>query len=67
MVQYVLAENQQTPYATILNKAGSWILPSQANFRDASSEMQFPSTTLSPDWVKVVLGNSCKFDVLDFV
>ncbi|KAK9916935.1 hypothetical protein WJX75_008980 [Coccomyxa subellipsoidea] len=58
MVQYVLAENQQTPYATILNKAGKWILPSQADFQNAASVTQFPSSTLSGDWIKVILGNS---------
>ena len=58
MVQHVLLENQLTPYATIQNRAGFWVLPSQANFTSIVNEMDFPSTTVSPDWVKVHLGLS---------
>ncbi|BDA40615.1 probable LIM domain-containing serine/threonine-protein ki at C-terminar half [Coccomyxa sp. Obi] len=58
MVQHVLAENQLTPYAAIQNRAGFWILPSQANFTSIVNDMDFPSTTVSPDWIKVHLGQS---------
>ncbi|CAL8467074.1 g6610 [Coccomyxa elongata] len=58
MVQHVLAEKQLTPYATVQNRAGFWILPSQANFTSIVNDMNFPSTTVSPDWVKVHLGLS---------
>lgn len=58
MIQHVLAEKQLTPYATVQNRAGFWILPSQANFTSIVNDMNFPSTTVIADWVKVHLGLS---------
>lgn len=58
MVQHVLAENQQTPYATVQNRAGMWVLPQQANFTNVEDELAFPTSLASPDWVNVILGKS---------
>lgn len=58
MVQHVLAENQATPYATLQNKAGAWVLPGTANFSKVANELTFPSSVASPYWVNVTLGRS---------
>ena len=60
MVQHVLAENQATPYATVQNRAGKWVLPQQANWANIGDELALPSSVASPDWVGVVLGISRK-------
>lgn len=61
MVQHVLAENQATPYATVQNRAGKWVLPQQANWTGISDELTLPSSVASPDWISVVLAKSRKW------
>jgi hypothetical protein len=58
MVQHILSENNQQPYATVQNRAGTWLLPSQANWTNIANEVSFPSSVASPDWVGVVLAKS---------
>ena len=54
----MLAENQQTPYAMVQNRAGTWLMPSQANWTNIANELTFPSSVASSDWVDVILSKS---------
>jgi hypothetical protein len=58
MVQHVLAEDQQTAYATLRNQAGAWVLPSTADYSNLGSEPAFPTTVASPNWVNVSMSKS---------
>ena len=56
----MLLENQNTPYARVQNRAGRFVLPGDANFDNIGSEMIFPNSVLSHDWINVVLGKSSR-------
>ncbi|CAL8466330.1 g5866 [Coccomyxa elongata] len=58
VAQYGLAAMASAPHARIQNLAGYYILPSQGNWTQSIQDVSFPDTTLSPDWIDVVLGNS---------
>ena len=58
MIQHVLLEDQNIPYARVQNRAGVFVLPGQANFSTLGPEFNLPQSVTSPDWVNVVIGNS---------
>lgn len=60
ILQHVLLEDQKIPYARVQNRAGNFTLPGQANFANIGSDITFPNSVLSPDWVAVLLGLSSK-------
>ena len=60
ILQHVLLEDQKIPYARVQNRAGNYTLPGQANFPNIGSDITFPTSVLSPDWVTVLIGLSSK-------
>ena len=60
VIQHVLLEDQNIPYARVQNRAGNFVLPGQANFSTLGAEFTLPQSVTSPDWVSVVIGNSSK-------
>ena len=60
ILQHVLLEDSKIPYARVQNRAGNYILPGQANSADIGSDITFPTSVLSPDWVTVIIGFSSK-------
>ena len=58
VIQHVLLEDQNIPYARVQNRAGNFVLPGQANFSTLGLEFTLPQSVTSPDWVSVILGNS---------
>ena len=59
-LQHVLLEDQKIPYARVQNRAGNYIMPGQTNFANIGSDITFPTSVLSPDWVTVIIGLSSK-------
>ena len=60
ILQHVLLEDQKIPYARVQNRAGNYVMPGQANSADIGSDITFPTSVLSPDWVTVIIGFSSK-------
>lgn len=58
VIQHVLLEDQNIPYARVQNRAGNFVLPGQANFSTLGPEFTLPQSVTSPDWANVVIGNS---------
>ncbi|BDA51312.1 probable serine/threonine-protein kinase PBL13 at C-terminar half [Coccomyxa sp. Obi] len=58
VAEHGLAAMQSAPHAWLENLAGYYVLPSEANWTQTIQDVSFPDTTLSPDWIDVVLGNS---------
>ncbi|CAK0735475.1 hypothetical protein CVIRNUC_000587 [Coccomyxa viridis] len=58
ILQHVLLEDQKIPYARVQNRAGNYVMPGQANSADIGSDITFPTSVLSPDWVTVIIGFS---------
>ncbi|CAL5225265.1 g8059 [Coccomyxa viridis] len=62
VIQHVLLEDQNIPYARVQNRAGNFVLPGQANFSTLGPEFTLPQSVTSPDWANVVIGNSMSPD-----
>ena len=60
ILQHVLLEDSKIPYARVQNRAGNYIMPGQTNSADIGSDITFPTSVLSPDWVTVIIGFSSK-------
>jgi len=58
-VEHGLARLQLQPLARIENFVGRFVLPGLGNQTDFGQDPNLPDTTLSPDWIDVVLGNTC--------
>ncbi len=52
VIQHVLLEDQNIPYARVQNRAGNFVLPGQANFSTLGLEFTLPQSVTSPDWAQ---------------